>query len=368
MRRSIPILILVAALVTGAVSLLASPAAQDDANGPATIITFLSDMPFIDVAAAEAGTTTATLSWFVVGLDENQRLVLERYDIGQFVSMLGEGETTLPLTGEREITIQSPSSFAPPTYRLSILDFRNRIIDQRTVVIPYVTPVDAEVTIEQFSADAESLDPAALQSGEARVNVTWAVVNRPPTANLRFEQLVDDEPVLVELPRNFLWIPSNGTGAIAPVSPDEGDPVELRLRVIDSVDGTVYAEQVLAIPVGGAETQEVTPLPEAERTAEPGAVEIVSFTATPETVVLGEAVQLQWQVIGATNVQIAVRTPTSTALQVIADNLPVRAGLIVPVGADTFGDVDSLTFVLRALDANGELAGISRADVVVDAG
>lgn len=360
MRRSIRFRLL--AVVLCFVLLPAMTAFAQDTNGPATIITFMSSLPAVSLAEIEAGEATTTLSWHVVGLDENQRLVLERYELNTFVSLLNESEVSLSPSDSREITIAPPSGFAPPTYRLAILDFRNRIIDQRIVVIPYVMPVGAEVSIDAFTTEMEAVNALALADGSARISVSWAISNRPPTANPVFEQVLPDgEAVLVELPREFLWVPSSGTGVVAPVAVDGAESIELRLRVVDMVDNSVYAEQTLTLPVqSDGETS-----PAAETTEESSRAEIVSFTADPTTIAIGETVQLSWEVRNASSVQISVRTSDSPQQQVIAGNLPLRAGLAIPVGEDTFSGVDSLTFIIRAMDAEGRSLATGRADVDV---
>lgn len=370
MRRMTRWTLLAVVLVTLA---LAAPAFAQDANGPATIITFTSSVPFISVPDLEAGETTATLSWFAVGLDENQRLVLDRYELNGFVSLLEEGETSLPAGGTRDVLVTSPSSFSPPTYRLSILDFRNRIIDQQVVTVAYVTATEGATTGVEFSADASSLSPTALAAGNARVTVSWDITNRPPTANPVFEQVLPGgESVNVELPRDFLWVPSSGSGAVAPVAPDTGSTIQLRLRVVDMVDGTVYGESSVTIPTSG----ETAPAATADTTATEAttdeapatgsaAASIIAFTATPETVPLGENVQLNWIVTGASSVQISVRTGASIEQELIAGNLPLRAGLSIPVTEDLFAGVPSLTFVIRPVDAAGNSLGLGRADVTI---
>lgn len=370
MRRMISWTLLITVILTVA---LVGPALAQDANGPATIITFASSVPFISAADLEAGETTATLSWFAVGLDDNQRLVLDRYELNGFVSLLSADETTLPASGTRDVPVTSSSSFAPPTYRLSILDFRNRIIDQQIVTVAYVAPAEGESPTVEFSVDASGLSPEALAAGNARVTVSWAITNRPLTANPVFEQVLPGgDAVNVELPRDFLWVPSSGSGAVAPVAPETGDTIQLRLRVVDMVNGTVYAEETVSTSTSGTPSVEVTGETPAEGTAEapagsPASAEIVSFTATPETVPLGGAVQLSWEVRGAATVQISVRTGTSMEQTPIAQNLPLRAGLTIPISEDLFSGAPSLTFVIRPVDANGTALGLGRADVTIGA-
>ncbi len=346
------------------------PALAQDTNGPATIISFTSSVQFISVADLEAGETTTTLSWFAVGLDEDQRLVLDRYELNGFVSQLTAEETTLPASGTRDVAITSPSSFAPPTFRLSVLDFRNRIVDQQTLTVAYITPAEGETTTVEFTADASTLVPTALEAGNARVTVSWDITNRPPFANPVFEQMMPGgDAINVELPREFLWVPSAGTGAVAPVAPETGSSIQLRLRVVDMIDGTVYGENTVTLSTGGTPAADTTAdAPEPSSTTAP--VEsttalINSFTATPETVALGEIVQLNWNVSGAASVQISVRTGSSIEQQLIAGNLPLRAGLTIPVTEELFTGVSSLTFVIRPVDAAGNGLGLGRADVTI---
>lgn len=348
---------------------LGGPAFAQDANSPATIITFTSSLPFISVADLEAGTTSMTLNWFVVGLGDDERLVLDRYELSGFVSMLEPDETALPASGSREVTLSGLTGFAPPTYRLAILDFRNRILDQQTVTVNYIAPAQDEATTVEFSADAETLVPTALAAGNARVAVTWNITNRPPTANPVFEQVLPGgEAINVELARDFLWVPSAGSGAVAPVSPETGSEIELRLRVVDLVNGTVYGEDSVILSTGGGAapdaTTDTTDAVTTEESADSGA-SIVSFTATPETVPLGESVQLSWTVTGASSVQISMRMGTSIQQELIAGNLPLRAGLMIPVTEDLYGDVGSLTFIIRPVDAAGNSLGLGRADVTI---
>ena len=357
-------------LTTVIVALALVPALAQDDNGPATIITFRSSVPFISVADLEAGETTATLTWVAVGLDEDQRLVLDRYELNGFVSLMNADETTLSATGARDVPVTSPASFAMPTYRLSIIDFRNRIVDQQIVTIAYVSPAEGDSAAVEFSVDASTLEPTALAAGNARVTVSWTISNRPPTANPVFEQVLPGgDAVNVELPREFLWVQSSGTGAVAPVAPETGDTIQLRLRVVDMIDGTVYAEESATLPTSGVVAPDTGTEAPAEGTDEAPVADssaaIIAFTASPETVALGDSVQLNWIVTGASSVQISVRTGTSIEQELIAGDLPLRAGLMIPITEDLFAGVPSLTFVIRPVDAAGAGLGLGRADVTI---
>jgi len=82
------------------------------------------------------------------------------------------------------------------------------------------------------------------------------VRGRVPTSNLIFEQLLPDgRAISVELPRLSRWIASSGEGVVAPILPDnDAQEIRLRLRVVDLANDTVYAEQVINLPIirGGA--------------------------------------------------------------------------------------------------------------------
>ena len=82
------------------------------------------------------------------------------------------------------------------------------------------------------------------------MGVLWAVVNRPPNSNLIFDQILDGgRAVPVELPRAAFWIASEGTGTVAPVPPESGTLVRLRLRLVDVISGDVLDEADLFLPV-----------------------------------------------------------------------------------------------------------------------
>jgi hypothetical protein len=244
---------------------------------PPTIVNFAADLDAITVSDAEAGQTSATLSWNTVGVSENYRILLEAYQLDGWVSLLNAGDAPLPGVGTRVINVQHPLNFGPPTYRLLIVDESSAVLEQRILIIPYAE-TDSPATIDAFTSPDQSVDPEALSNGDARIAVAWEVSNRPATASITFEQvLADGTAVVVELPRQNLWIPSSGQGSVAPVEPGTGRVVRLRLRVVDLVTGAVYAEEQLALPFTGS------PAPVEETTAADSAAPINE--ATPEVIV-----------------------------------------------------------------------------------
>lgn len=312
-HRWIVLLIVVALLAGGVQTAGAAPRP--------TIITFESSLESISVAEAEAGTTATTLSWVTAGVTEDYRLLLHTYILDKWQLVYTDESVPLPATGARTVTIKAPLSFSPPTFLLSIVERdSNTIVDQRTLTIPYAAVSD-DPAITEFSTEAEGVDMAELAASQARITVAWAVENRPPTANLQFEQVFDDDTAnSVELPRLNLWIPSSGEGPVAPIYREGAEAITLRLRVVDMVDGEVYAEETLELPVvdetgeddaatpgdDGDDDEAVEPQPPVESGA------IVSFTAAPGTVNPGAPVTLAWEVRGTGGVTVEQSVPNIT--------------------------------------------------------
>lgn len=323
------------------VALLAGGLQAAGAAPRPTIVQFESSLETITVAEAEAGTATTTLSWVTSGVTEEHRLLLHTYVLDSWELVYTDESVPLPPTGDRTVTVNSPLNFGPPTFLLSIVaQGSNAIIDQRTLTIPYEAASE-DVAIAEFSTEAEGVNQAALAASQAQIVVLWDVENRPPTANLEFQQVfADDTANSVELPRLNLWIPSQGEGPVAPIYREGAEAVTLRLRVVDLVDGEVYAEETLELPVTDAdegdadepadgddgdtddgEDGDTDDPAEPQPPVESG--EIISFTATPGTVNPGAPVTLAWEVRGTGGVTIEQSVPNMTQVtQVISAQSP----------------------------------------------
>ena len=333
-HRWVVLLVVVALLAGGLVTASAAPRP--------TIITFESSLESITVAEAEAGETTTTLSWVTAGVSEDYRLLLHSYVLDEWRLIYTEDSVPLPASGEREVTVTSPLNFGPPTFLLSIVgQGSNTIIDQRTLTIPYADADDA-AAIADFSTEVEGVNMDALAASQAQIVVAWDVENRPPTANLEFYQVFDDGTAnSVELPRVNLWIPSQGEGPVAPIYRESAEMVSLRLQVVDMVDGEIYAEETLELPVVGADDEDDADMPDegddsgddgdrttpTEDPAEPQppveSGEIVSFTAAPGTVNPGAPMTLAWEVQGTGGVTIEQSVPNMTQVeQVVSAQSP----------------------------------------------
>ena len=376
----------VAGVMLLAIVLLASFSVANAQSSPfiPAIVQFQSDLASVSLSDVEAGDATATLTWYIVNVGQGQSLALDYWRQNGWVSVLSEGESLAPV-GEREVTLQDPLSFSPPTFRLTLLSGRN-ILDQQYLLIPYAVADAVEPTIESFTTTATGVDADDLSDRSARVEVSWVVANRTPYTTLVFEQVLTEEQVQnIELPRATLYVASEGAGAVAPVTPLTEASVRLRLSVVNVLDGTIHASEELVVPVTGnlnlptlAPTAVVAPTftPSAseggvEATAEAsdetdgttsveGGPQITTFTASPAVIEAGGNVTLTWSVTDATTVQISeVLTGNQTGLTYV--QLPLSGSVSVPLPE---GATDGVTYVLTARNAEG-LEATSQAVITI---
>lgn len=352
-KKRIGLLALLVILFTAA----GAASAQDGPPVPPTIIRFTCSLDAITMAETEAGDVEALFEWQTVGLTDTHRVVLSAYRLNGWVPVI-TADTILPASGSYGLAVQHPVTFGSPTYMLSVADAAGHVVDQRVIVIPYASTDDAP-QIDNFSSSVQTLESGAVSSGAARVTVGWRVTNRQPYTNLVFEQVfADGRAVTVELPRSNLWVPSSGEGVVAPVLPGTGQPVRLRLRVVDLIDGTTLDERSLPpIPLVGA-LPTPTPLPTipppataAAMAVTPGTsnLQIVSFAATPSTVARGGTVTVNWQVIGATQVAVWLLDPDGR-LSVSAPESGLTGAWTVVLGEQY---TSAANFQLFASDALG---------------
>lgn len=250
--RSLLLSVLAVGVGAGGIA-LAVPNPQADGLPPA-ILSFTSDARTITVEALESGAAQIALSWQTVGLTDDFSLRLFALVVSDWTPLTDQN---LPPVGSARLVVQPSLDFNPPTYRLAIFDRQNRVISQHIVTLPFDTTAPPPTPqIVSFEATVGGVDFVDLGQNRARIPVVWRVRGRPPTSNLIFEQLLPDgRAVSAELPRLNRWIASNGEGVVAPILPDnDALNIQLRLRVVDLADDTVYAEQVITLPIirGGA--------------------------------------------------------------------------------------------------------------------
>ncbi len=272
--RGLLLLALVAAIGVGSLA-LAAPSAQTTSLPPA-ILSFTSDARTVTIEALESGAARISLTWHTVGLTDDYSLRLFALSVSDWVPLVDQD---LPPVATVSLPLQPSLDFSPPTYRLAIFDRQGRLINQHFVTLPF-DPNAAPATpqIMTFEATVGGVDFVDLAQDRARVPMVWRVRGRVPTANLVFEQILPDgRAISVELPRLSRWIASSGEGVVAPILPDnDATSVQLRLRVVDLIDNTIYAEQTITLLIarGGA------PLPTVAAPVAPSAP-VVLASATP---------------------------------------------------------------------------------------
>ncbi|MCD4685169.1 MAG: hypothetical protein K8S97_04450 [Anaerolineae bacterium] len=333
MKRIALALLLVCVLILGAV------ASTSAATRP-TIITFDSALKGITLVDAEAGSVATTLTWHVSGLTDEYRVLLHSYVLDTWQLVLGEDDVPLEASGSRVVVVEHPLTFSPPTYLLSVVaNANNAVVDQRTLSISYAPPADAPVLIEAFDASVDGVAVDEADASKGLLNVLWTVTNRPPHANLVFEQQISaDEFTSVELPRDHLWVPSTDEGPVQVAIAEDADAVMLRLSVVDLVTEDILVQQLLVVSLvteeaaedADAEGPDMVPAEgddadaDADADAEEDAEEdaeaeepeatgpILAFSATPDAVEAGAAVSLTWEIEGTGGVTLELSAPTGS--------------------------------------------------------
>lgn len=334
--RPLLALLMLATAVLTATMLAPRPLAAQDGTGPTLqpyIVTLtLTPNRALTVAEVEAEDISATLSWQVRNLQDGQQLELQTFRRNGW-EPLPPADRSLRPDDSFTTIVRHTGTFAPPAYRLRILDGQV-VRDERVVTLRY-TAAQFPPRIERFSADTGTLNEDALAAGNARLSVSWEVLNRAPTSNLVFEQVLPgDEVVSVELPRDFAWVASVGEGAVAPVAVPEGEPLRLRLRVVDLRDETVLSERLLTIPLGAAAA--ATPV-------------VNNFDATPTSIEREGEVGLTWSVSGAAVVNVGRVSAVGQFVR-DAEDLPATGSLTLNALPDSFYVQE---FFLYAGDADG---------------
>lgn len=139
---------------------------------------------------------------------------------------------------------------APPEIVLIVTMYslwNNHVYDTAEIHLPIVEGNDPNPDTPQspvpalISFDIDQMDDftvEGLRNNRTRLTVSWEAINRPVSANLVFEQVLDDRVVNIELPRPFEWVNSVGSGIIAPVLPGDmshNSPIRVRVRLVDRV-------------------------------------------------------------------------------------------------------------------------------------
>jgi hypothetical protein len=243
-----------------------------------------------------------------------------------------------------------------------------RVYDTDTIRMPIVpglagaddTALADVPAILYFTRTADAPIPRmGLELNSVRLTVSWGVDNRPPDANLAFEQVLPDGTIEnVELPRPVAWVNSTGEGVIVPMLPSAtADELVLRLRLFNTATDQDLDVQYLRIPIAD--------------NADP---RVVRFDAAQETITRadlqsGTVIEVAWELINRP------RGSEIVFAQVLADGttrdarLPSAQPAIVPsrgIGVvrlvSPAPDADVVTLQLRLLQPN---TGITLAERIL---
>lgn len=353
---------------------------------PTAIVTFsATPSGSVTVDAVERGEITVDLNWQIANLPEPNRIQLDYRELNGWVPVPLAEAGELGASGTITLAVRSTLDFESPAFRLTVVGADNRVLDSSLVTIPYTSDPAMPPVIEDFSTTVEAVDPAIE---DLRVPVSWQISDRKPTSNLVFEQVLPDGTAQsVELPRAYLWVPSAGSGDVAPVIPEGAEAITLRLQIVDVVDETLYDEMTITVSVATIEEPVATEEPVVTEEAQAQAadivecvtgalevplggapaedchvyvdpetgdrIEIVSFVGNRTFLSPGEAIQLNWEATGADSALIEMYNiaPGGSEEPTTFDDQP-GTGEIVLALPDNF--TDGARFVLRLLSEAGE--------------
>ncbi len=299
-----------------------------------------SQQPQVTVNAVEKGEVLAALTWITTGLTDQQHLMLyaKRVDDWELLADLG----TTP-NGKTLQKISAPLTFGPPTFRLVIVGKNEKVLSEQYAVIPY-QPASAPPKITAFNV---------LPTSDGQMLVSWTVENRPPTANLVFEQILPDgSATSVELPRPVLWVASSGQG---PVAPKGSGLIRLRLRVVDVVTHTDYTTQEISVNAVQS-TPTATPVSPTRVPVSNNVPQIVYLTADPSTGQDGGTITVRWKYTGAPGAKLLYELNPTKYTDFITDmrQLPAEGSQVFSIDdLEVSPEHSWVEFTLMLTDSSG---------------
>lgn len=357
MRRLIFALVSLVIVFLSAVIISGAQAAQG--NLPA-ISAFGTTTAIVDRVALSGRRVRIPVTWQA----ENRPLLANLY----FEQILPDGSAInvelprpffwVPLSGTGVVApIEPPNGAAEIVLRLSLRDvFGPRVYSQRQFSLPIGETGEAGSdagdvpTISAFSAEISSISRSQIESGTARIPVSWHVENRPLLSNLVFEEVLEPgSSVNVELPRDHFWVGSSGMGVVAPRLPAVDGPMRLRLRLMDVFSRRVYDQRDALVEI-------------VDDTAPPQIASFITSTQTIHASALKNRtarVPVSWEVINRpenSNLVFEQRTPPQNGLYNV--ELPRDDPFVPSTGSGMTSPIwpgdgqDSIILVLRLVDLN----------------
>jgi hypothetical protein len=346
-RNLILILIVMVSLIGALVTQATTPQQTDDDGPPPAIIDFRSSVDSISFADLEAGETEVEFNWTLHNYDrERYDMIIEHYLLNEWVVMSAADVAE----GSEQSVLIHHGNFGPIMYRLSILDSDDNtvrpgeetVIEERVLIIPYEEPDEdaPPPSISEFEVTVESFNRSDL-ADDTPLPVQWEIENRTPTTHVVFEQIFETggNTVNIELPRELLWIPSVGEGAVDPVAESGMDALNIQMKLVDIIDDTVVYDTLdVDVPIiDDAETVDATSVPAI--TTEPSESNPVIVTPSPTSNSTARIINfggsdvadreseifLEWEVDGAESISITrLSQDGDVFIESIASDLPAQ--------------------------------------------
>lgn len=241
---------------------LSLPISDTNENGPGTgnkpsLTSFTTTTTSILRADLDSGTARIPVAWTAINRPVTATLVFEQ--------VLASGEAkNVELPRNTPWVNSSDKGMVAPVasgvqhneilLRVRLIDVLfQRVYDVRTLV---VNVSDSSNTITSFSTTLTGVNENDLKDRRVYVDTAWRVDNRPANSNLIFEQIMPSGEILnVELPRDFVIVPSQGLGTMRPFPVNgQSDKIRLQLRLVDLASRATLARSEFVLPILGKVT------------------------------------------------------------------------------------------------------------------
>lgn len=245
---------------------LTLPIVDSGGNGPGTggkpaLTIFTTTTTSVLKADLEAGTARIPVAWTTIHRPITATLVFEQLmPSGEAVNVELPRDT--PWVNSNDKGMVAPKAAGVQhgeiLLRVRLLDVLwGTLYDVRMLVVSVKESTNP--TIKFFTTSATGVKEAGLKDRSTLLEVSWAVDNRPDNSNLVFEQIMPDGTTPnVELPRDFVIVPSSGSGIVRPYYPGTGqDRIRIQMRLVNLTGSTTITKAEFTVPI----TDRVVPGP-----------------------------------------------------------------------------------------------------------
>ncbi|HEX2908988.1 MAG TPA: SGNH/GDSL hydrolase family protein [Phototrophicaceae bacterium] len=217
---------------------------------------YTADRLAVDYPGVEAGMEAVKMSWKAVNVSGENFMRMESWVNERWVLI---GEHFAPEKSDR-IVVSHPLRFAHPLYRLTILNGRGEIINERRLELSYAETETTPEIIQFIAPVRGGVARNALKQGDLNVPVLWHIEQRNYDQQPIIEQVTMPAGEVIGTPLGDLetWQPRAGEGYIR-LAPVDGDTVFLRLRVVDTGSKQTLTENLITLPVVQNSNDEAVP-------------------------------------------------------------------------------------------------------------